>query len=103
MISLAKGRHRHSSSGDASSQGPSKRKRDFRSSSSLKVPAKEGANSKQGPGEAERIDLQGLTAAGDQPYPQGSVCSQEVEAESAGLSRAADQQGRWKEGKGGER
>ena len=41
-VSLAKGRCRRSSSGDTPSQGPSKWKTDFRSSSSFKVPAKEG-------------------------------------------------------------
>ena len=70
----------------------------------MKVPTNEGASSKQGPGEAEHIDLQELTVAGDQPYLQCSVCSQGVEAESQlGHPRVADHQGRWIEGKGGER
>lgn len=100
-VSLAKGQRRHSSSGDKRSRGPSKWKTDSRSSSSLKVPAKEGASSKQGPGEAEHIDLQELTVAGDQPYLQCSVCSQGVEAKSQlGRPRVADHQGRWIEGKG---
>lgn len=103
MISLAKGRRSHSSSGDASSQGPSKWKRDSGNSSSLKVPAKEGASNKQGPGEAEHIDLQGLTVAGGQPYLQCSACSQEVAAESAGPSQGCrsagevDRRKRWRE------
>ena len=61
-------------------------------------------SSKKGPGEAEHIDLQELPVAGDQPYLQCSVCTQGVEAENQlGHPRVADQQGRWIEGKGGER